>query len=383
MGKINQNLPDISALTALLETAPDALLDRLRRAGLPDIDAWNAFRALDGTGKTVVCTLLDGDLESRAARYLLERQPGSVLTGLFAAVRAVGATRAVAVVPPGFCALLAPPESLKNELKSRFSIAFEVTEMPASLVAGEATALLRFLEGRQAIPYLRQNGAPLSLNGNSALVIPAEKLAQAAAALLAPDDLESAFGTAIVTLDGAVKNPCTVEVPLGTTLGALLRDAGGTPVADIKAVRLGGPAGLLLGAGVLDTTALDRTLLENHGFGPLLLEVIPNGACAVETARDALRVLHAESCGKCVFCREGTLHLAALLDDIAAGEGRMEDLEQMEELGRQMRTGCICALGRWAAEPVLGGLRLFREDFRMHIMQKMCTAVQTGGEVDA
>jgi NADH:ubiquinone oxidoreductase subunit F (NADH-binding) len=166
----------------------------------------------------------------------------------------------------------------------------------------------------------------------------------------------------------------------GTALGALINDTGGTPLSDVKAVRVGGPAGLLLGADALDTAMLDAAFNENHGFGPLLLEVIPAGACAVETARDALRLLHAASCGKCVFCREGTLHLLSILEDIAGGEGRLEDLEQLAALGHQMRTGCVCDLGRWASEPVLGALALFPEDFRNHILQKKCSTASKGGD---
>ena len=47
-------------------------------------------------------------------------------------------------------------------LDSEFSCDIEIKEVVPSLVLGEETALLSSLEGRQAIPYLRNHGgAPL------------------------------------------------------------------------------------------------------------------------------------------------------------------------------------------------------------------------------
>jgi NADH:ubiquinone oxidoreductase subunit F (NADH-binding) len=37
-----------------------------------------------------------------------------------------------------------------------------------------------------------------------------------------------------------------------------------------------------------------------------------------------------------------------------------------------MRTGCVCAIGAAAANPVLSGIKLFREEYEEHIRGKIC-----------
>jgi NADH:ubiquinone oxidoreductase subunit F (NADH-binding) len=193
-------------------------------------------------------------------------------------------------------------------------------------------------------------------------------------------DAESA-DTAIVTVtDGDASR--TVEVPAGVTLGALVNcysDKAGIGRTAVRAVLFGGPAGVFIPVGELYKTTL-REAAENAGaFRPMLLHVLREDDCAVEAARDAMRFLHGQSCGKCVFCREGTLHLAAMLGDIESGEGRTEDLNLMEELGRQMSSGCVCALGSAAAGTLLTSLGLFREEYEQHIRLKKCPVQRRGG----
>ena len=52
-----------------------------------------------------------------------------------------------------------------------------------------------------------------------------------------------------------------------------------------------------------------------------------------------------ESCGKCGPCREGTKRMLEILERIVAGEGRMEDLAQLEELAALIRSMALCGLG--------------------------------------
>jgi len=86
--------------------------------------------------------------------------------------------------------------------------------------------------------------------------------------------------------------------------------------------------------------------------------------------------LQAESCGKCVFCREGTYQIADILNDIADNKGKPEDLDMLMELGEGMKTGSICGLGRTAPNPVLSSLELFRGDYDAHIKGGKCPKKQ-------
>ena len=102
------------------------------------------------------------------------------------------------------------------------------------------------------------------------------------------------------------------------------------------------------------------------------IEVIADDTCAVEMTDNSMSYVQTQSCGKCVFCREGTLQISEILKDIARGEGKAQDLDLLIELGEAMKIGSICDLGRSAANSVLSSMRLFRHEYDVHIKEKKC-----------
>ena len=107
-------------------------------------------------------------------------------------------------------------------------------------------------------------------------------------------------------------------------------------------------------------------------MGSGTIELIDDAECAVEMAMKKISYLHEQSCGKCVFCREGTLQMSDILEDISKGNGGSQDIDMLNEIGEQMKTGCICDLGRRASNPVLSSIELFRNDYEEHIKEKRC-----------
>jgi NAD-dependent dihydropyrimidine dehydrogenase PreA subunit len=98
--------------------------------------------------------------------------------------------------------------------------------------------------------------------------------------------------------------------------------------------------------------------------------------CMVQMARFFMQFTQAESCGKCVPCREGTRQLLALLDDIIEGKGTLETLDLIEELGQNIISSSLCGLGASAPSPVLSMLRQFRGEFEAHVVNKVCPTGQ-------
>ena len=84
--------------------------------------------------------------------------------------------------------------------------------------------------------------------------------------------------------------------------------------------------------------------------------------------------LQAQSCGKCVFCREGTQQISDILRSVSGQGSTPQDLDLLYEIGEAMRTGSICAVGRTAANSALSSLRLFRQEYEEHIREKKCTS---------
>lgn len=61
-----------------------------------------------------------------------------------------------------------------------------------------------------------------------------------------------------------------------------------------------------------------------------------------------------------------------ILDKIIAGNGTLEDLDMLEELGRTITDTALCGLGKSAALPVLSTMKNFREEYIEHVVDKKC-----------
>ena len=148
-----------------------------------------------------------------------------------------------------------------NILNSAFSCEVETRQTASSLVMREETALLRLLEGKQAMPFIRPPyPEPLVLLGNGALVDTIGTFAKASAVFqnpspwfvgLGPDE---GRGTWIITLAGDVSHPYVIELPPDTIVRTIVDKIGGGAPARrrIKAVQVGGSTGSLLGPHELD-----------------------------------------------------------------------------------------------------------------------------------
>jgi len=102
--------------------------------------------------------------------------------------------------------------------------------------------------------------------------------------------------------------------------------------------------------------------------------VLDEDNCMVDVARYFVEFTHSESCGKCVPCRVGLNKALRILNSIASGNGNMEDLLSLDELGRMVRECSLCGLGQSAPNPVLTTIRHFREEYEDHILARRCRA---------
>ena len=96
--------------------------------------------------------------------------------------------------------------------------------------------------------------------------------------------------------------------------------------------------------------------------------------CMVDVAKFYMEFICDESCGKCSPCRIGTKRMLEILTRITEGNGTMQDLEELEELGASVQANSLCALGQTAANPILSTLKHFRDEYLAHIIDKKCPA---------
>jgi len=393
-----------SALAKVLAgMSPEEVIEEVKRAGLrgrggagfPTARKWAACRAQQERPKYLICNGDEGDPGAFMDRSVLEGDPHSVIEGMTIAAYAIGD------VPEGYIYVRAEyPLAVKHlELALRqaeeygllgedilgtgFSFRIEIKRGAGAFVCGESTALMYSIEGKRGMP--RQTpprsverglwGKPTVLN-NVKTFASVPVIISRGADWFAGIGTEGSQGTQVFALTGKVRNTGLVEVPMGITIRELVYDIGGGPrEGRIKAVQIGGPSGGCIPESLFDVP-VDFDSLQEIGamMGSGGLVVMDEADCMVAIARYFLSFTQAESCGKCTPCRVGTYRMLRIMDRIVEGNGRIEDLEELERLGRWIKETSLCGLGRSAPNPVLTTLRYFREEYLAHIEARHCPA---------
>ncbi|MBU0512232.1 MAG: NADH-quinone oxidoreductase subunit NuoF [Chloroflexi bacterium] len=356
---------------------------------------WEFCYRARGYPKYVICNADEGDPGAFMDRSILEGDPHAVLEGMIIAGYAIGA-------PEGYiyCRAEYPLaiERLKkaiaqaheynllgdNILGSDFSFDLKVKEGAGAFVCGEETALIASIEGKRGEPRPRPPypavsglwGKPTNVNNVKSFAITPQIMLKGAD-WFSSIGTPASTGTAVFALTGNIINTGLIEVPMGITLREIIYDVGeGVPKKkEFKAVQTGGPLGGCLPVEALDTPVDFDSLTEagaTMGSGGMI--VVDQDTCMVELARYFLTFASAESCGKCVPCRIGGQRLLEILLRITGGQGKMEDLDEIEYISDNMREGSLCALGQLTPGPVMASLRFFREEYESHIKENFCPA---------
>jgi len=392
-----------SSFVKCLQLSPDEIIHKIQTSGLRGRGGagfltgrkWELARDAHGSKKIVICNADEGDPGAYMDRTILESNPHQVLEGMAVCAYAVSAEEAIVYVRAEYPLAVKMISNavqqaeelgiLGNDLLGTpININFSVFKGSGAFVCGEETALIQSVQGMRGMPKYRPpypvdegfRGRPTVINNVKTLAsVPA--ILNNGSSWFLEIGTEKSPGTAIFSVVGSVLHPGLVEIPMGVTLRSLVFDiCGGIPgKKKFKAVQIGGPSGGCLPADYLETP-IDFDSLTEAGamMGSGGMVVMDEDTCMVNIARYFLDFTQKESCGKCTFCRIGTHHLLNILERITKGKGSEDDLEQLEALSQDIKTGSLCGLGKTAPNPVLTSLRYFRDEYEAHIKEKRCPA---------
>jgi NADH:ubiquinone oxidoreductase subunit F (NADH-binding) len=174
---------------------------------------------------------------------------------------------------------------------------------------------------------------------------------------------------------GSINQIGVYELPLGRTMRELVEVCGGGTMdgRPFKAIQTGGPSGGCLQEQHLDLI-MDFDSLDKYGgtMGSGGYVVYDDRTCILDMSRYFGRFNRYQSCGKCVPCRTGTKNTLAILDRIAMGGGKAEDIPILEKWNEHIIEMSLCGLGQTAPLPTKWGMNYFREEFEEHVLQKHC-----------
>jgi len=390
-------------LAKALQMKPEEVIDEVKKAGLrgrggagfPTGLKWQFAAKAEGSPKYIVCNADEGDPGAFMDRSTIEGDPHRLLEGMTIAGYAVGASQGYVYVraeyPLAVRRLYKAIDDArelgllgKNILNSGFDFDIDLRLGAGAFVCGEETALLNSIMGLRGEPRPRPPfPANEGLWGKPTVINNVETFANVPVILRKGHEwfntigTEASKGTKVFALAGQINNNGLAEVPMGTSIGEIVFDIGGglPDGKKFKAVQTGGPSGGCIPVEYLNTPVDYESLAELGtimGSGGFV--VMDQDTCMVDLAKFFLEFVQSESCGKCAPCRIGTKRMLEILHRISQGEGKVEDIETLEELGNAIKESALCGLGQSAPNPVLSTIKYFREEYEAHIIDKKCPA---------
>lgn len=119
--------------------------------------------------------------------------------------------------------------------------------------------------------------------------------------------------------------------------------AADTKIADLADTE--GAKALLLGYRLHQPEDAQLTVAE-AGIANGVIRVLTEKDCIVAETEKKLTASRKQSCGKCVFCREGLIQLQYMQKETAEGRGKMEFLDLTKEIGEAMCCSTPCSIDR-------------------------------------
>lgn len=383
---------------ALTEMDPDKVVQVVKDselrgrggAGFPTGLKWS-FLPKDRQ-QTFMC--VNGDESEPATfnnRLLIEKDPHQFIEGILIGCFATKATTAYVylrfeyihafrIMERAIAEARAAGHLGQNIYGSGFDLEIYCHRGAGAYICGEETGLIESLEGKRGWPRIKPpfpaiEGAfrkPTVVNNVETLAC-VPHIIERGADWFKSMGTPKSYGPKLYCISGHVNKQVCVELPLGVTTNELIHEhAGGVwKGRKAKAAVPGGISMGLLSAAEFDIK-LDFEDIKKPGclgLGTAAVTVMDETTRIVDYLYNTCRFFAHESCGQCTPCREGTGWLYKMMKRIRGGGGRLEDLDIMDNLSKNMGImpgTTICGLADGAAWPVRNVLAKFRgelEDF--------------------
>jgi NADH-quinone oxidoreductase subunit F len=248
-------------------------------------------------------------------------------------------------------------------------------------ICGEETALIESLEGKKGQPRLKPPfPANVGLYGCPTTVNNVETIAVVPTILRRGGDWFAGLGrpkntgTKLFNISGHVNNPCTVEEVMGVPLRELIdKHAGGVRGGwnNLLGIIPGGSSVPVMPKSICDTVLMDFDSLQQakSALGTAAVMVLDKSTDLLRAITRLSKFYKHESCGQCTPCREGTGWLWRVMERMCEGRARIEEIDMLDQVTRQIEGHTICALGDAAAWPIQGLIRNFRPEFERRIRE--------------
>jgi NADH:ubiquinone oxidoreductase subunit F (NADH-binding) len=367
----------------LEEMTPQQVIEEIKKSGLrgrggagfPTGLKWEFASKAKGELKYVICNADEGEVGTFKDRYIIERDPFTLIEAMAIAGYAIGAPKGYIYLRAEYHQLLDILLNALSQIKGRgylnkaggFNFEVEIREGAGAYVCGEETALMESIEGKRGDaryrpPFPPSEGlwkSPTIINNVETLMnIP--RIIMKGFEWFNSLGTERSKGTKVFSVSGDVEKPGVYELVMGSTLRELVEEL--AIAKDTMMVQVGGASGRIIPYEKIDTPLSFETVL---GAGAVI--VFNRSRDIVDLMRKTIEFFEEESCGKCVPCREGNRIMLEILTRLTEGKGSRLDLKNLEDLSKTMMLSSLCGLGQAAPNSVVDTLNHYRHIYESRI----------------
>jgi NADH-quinone oxidoreductase subunit F len=392
-----EGLDGYAGLRKALATDPDTLIANVKDAtlrgrggaGFPAGMKWQFIPQNDGKPHYVVVNADEGEPGTCRDLPLMMNDPHSLIEGVIIACYAVRSQHAfIYIRGEAVHAIRRVSQAVREAYDKGYlgrdilgkgvDIDITVHSGAGAYICGEETALLDSLEGKRGQPRLKPPfPATNGLYDSPTVVNNVGSLASVPYIVLGGADWfkqmgpDGSPGPNMYSLSGRIKQPGQYEAPMGTTLRELLELAGGMSRSkELKFWTPGGSSTPMFTREHLDVPLdFDSVVKAGSINGTSAIMIFDEDDSVVRAVWKWTKFYEHESCGKCTPCREGCYWAAQILDRIVHGQGTVEDIDTLLDLGDNILGRSFCALGDGAVSPIASGIQYFRDEFEALIRQ--------------
>ena len=386
----------------LMKKGRDWIIDEIKASGLrgrggagfPTGLKWSFMpKESDGRPSYLVINADESEPGTCKDREIMRHDPHTLIEGCLIAAFAMGASSGYIYIRGEF---IREREALQNAIDEAYEAGFLGNNAAKSgwdfdlylhhgagaYICGEETALLESLEGKKGMPRMKPPfpagaglyGCPTTVNNvESIAVVPT--ILRRGSGWFKSFGRENNAGTKLCAISGHVNNPCVVQEAMSIPLRELLdRHCGGVRGGwkNLKAVIPGGSSVPCLSGKNCEDVIMDFDYLRDQrsGLGTAAVIVMDQSTDIIKAIWRLSKFYKHESCGQCTPCREGTGWMMRVMERLVNGNAKVEEIDMLLDVTKQVEGHTICALGDAAAWPIQGLIRNFRDEIEDRIKSK-------------